>query len=235
MPQIFAARTASPLFLPSLSRLNDDPESYARQFTLAFRIISVGGSIVAVGFLLSGTTVTTLVYSDQFAGVASFIGWLGVASGIRILRMAPVIAAFSKADTKIPLFANIGRSIAIIGFLFVVLEGLPLVWISRCLVISECLALATAMIALRMRHHDSLRNGLPGILFMAIWIVLAAQLASLGILHGTMRTLGATLLIELVMIASAVATILPVGALKEIARSRGHDGSEAASRSHQEG
>ncbi|MCP5066715.1 MAG: oligosaccharide flippase family protein [bacterium] len=223
MPQIFAARTAAPLFLPSLSSLQDDPQGYARQFRSCFRFLSVAGTAMAVGFLLSGTTVTVLVYSEQYAGVGPFIGWLGIATGVRILRMAPVIAAFSQADTKIPLLANLGRSSAIVGYLFVTLQGMPLVWISRCLAIGEVVAVLIAMIALRQRHRIWLHFGGPPILFMMIWVLIASQIAASGILVGPLQTLGATLLIELALLASAVATLLPVSTLKEVARTRGHE------------
>jgi O-antigen/teichoic acid export membrane protein len=218
MPQIFASRTIPTLFLPGLSSLRDDPERHAQLFGSCLRFLSVLGTALAVGFLLSGTTLTVLIYSDRYAGVSPFIGWLGVATGIRILRMGPVVGAFSKGDTKIPLFGNIGRSFAVIGFLIVTLQALPLVWISRCLVLGEVLAVVVTLLALRMRHRVSLRSALQPILFMAVWTLTASRIAASGMLEGHAQTLGVTLLVELILLATAVATLLPVRTLKELAQ-----------------
>ena len=222
MPQIFAARSIGPLFSPGLSSLQDDKEGYARLYKTCFRFLTLTGAVMAVGFLLSGTTVTVLVYSELYAGVEPLIGWLGIATGIRIMRMAPIMGGFSRADTKIPLFANLARSTAVFAYFFVTIQGLPLVWICRCLVFGEIMAVSVAMLALRKRHGIPLHYGYAPILFLGIWILIAWQVAASGLLNGPIQTLAATAVIELVMLASAVLTMLPVRTLKELAKLKGH-------------
>jgi len=223
LPQTLAAKTIPALFLPILSSLQGNRAAFARSYQTCLGLMSLLATLLATGFLFCGTEVTVLIYSDRYAGVAPFIGWLGIASAIRVLRMGPTVAAYAEGDTKILLYANLGRSVLVLGYLFIALSGLPLVWMSRCLVLGEVLATALSVLLLWTRHGVRPDGGLRAAVFLIAWVGIGlASDGFAGAIRGESRIL-LTVFAEMLVVASAVAFVVPVAQLREMLAARGRD------------
>lgn len=223
MPQILVGGIVSPLFLPSLSSLHGQTKRYLHTYGSCVRVYSIMGTTLAVLFLVGGTSLTVLVYGERYAGVGGLISWMGIAACSRIVRMAPVLAGFSKADTKISLYANFARSVLIVGYLITIVTGSPLQWICVSLFAGEMVALVVAIWLLSSRHGIPASTCVSSLVFTTAWVLIAAAVADSVELEGVWMPLALTALLVLLVPLSALMTILPRERLREIAGATGHD------------
>lgn len=151
-PTMIVANVCTSLFLPLLSRAQDSRSQFERRYLACTHIVSLLAVVVATGFIVAGERVVTLVYGQKYAAAGVFIGWLSAMWALRILRVAPTLAAMAYGDTRNAMVSNLARSSALVGILFVAATGRSLIWIAVCGFLGELLALVVCVWRLQLQH-----------------------------------------------------------------------------------
>ncbi|HMD84913.1 MAG TPA: oligosaccharide flippase family protein [Terriglobia bacterium] len=151
-PGTIAANMCTSLFLPLLSLAQGLRVQFERRYLACAQVVSLIAVVVAMGFIVAGGRVVTLVYGQKYAAAGVFIGWLSAMCAVRILRYAPTLAAMAYADTRNAMVSNLARSSALVGMLFVAATGRSPVWIAVCGFLGELLALVVCVWRLQLRH-----------------------------------------------------------------------------------
>ncbi|HWP85969.1 MAG TPA: oligosaccharide flippase family protein [Terriglobia bacterium] len=154
-PTMVVANIMSNLFLPVLSQAQTAREEFHRRYELCTQAITMAGLATAVGFIIAGGALVTLIFGEKYAAASAFIGILGAMWGLRTLRIAPTLAAMALGDTKNAMASNIARSVALPAMLFSVGAGLGLPSIAVCGLVGELLAMLVCVARLKARHGVS--------------------------------------------------------------------------------
>lgn len=152
-PSLLAANVGNSLFLPLLSEAQNDVVEFNNRTEFASQIMSLFAVLIAVPFILCGGWIIAFLYGGNYSAAGGFISWLAVMWAIRVLRTAPTVAAISRSDTRNAMFANILRSLALVGMLTAAAIGAPLVWIPVSGVVGEALALSLTIWRLHYRGY----------------------------------------------------------------------------------
>lgn len=180
-PSMVVASVASQLFLPLLSRAQNDRAQFERRYAVCSQLVALASGLISIPFIVAGGSMVTIIYGVKYAAAAKFIGWLGAMQFLRTLRVAPTLAAMALGDTENAMYANIARTTAFVGVLIIAATGQDLRWIAACGFFGEILAFATCV--LRLRKRQGLPTSIPtrpGAV-VALGVVLGAVLAILGI------------------------------------------------------
>lgn len=184
-PTLIVSNICSSLFLPLLSSAKGTWSKFKRRYLACIQIVSLVGAVVAIGFIVAGGSFVILVYGQQYAEAGIFVGWLAAMQALRILRVAPTLAAMAYADTRNAMVSNIARSSALVGVLLAAASGRGLIWIAVSGFLGELLALAVCVCRLQLRH------AVPAILCLRPFAVFAGGVAvSLLVVVCGIRKLG---------------------------------------------
>lgn len=116
-PCLMLAKTLNSVMLPQLSRRRSDPTAFN---ATALAVCEAGlflSALVAVGLAVAGPVMVLLVFGERYIAALSVIGLLGIMHAMRISKMGPATAAVASGMTKLPLYANMLRLIALpIGY-----------------------------------------------------------------------------------------------------------------------
>jgi O-antigen/teichoic acid export membrane protein len=178
-PTMLIANVGSTLLLPHLARVQKEPERFERRYTAYSQIISLLATSISIPFIAAGGRLVVLIYGQKYAAATGFIGWLGAMWALRIIRVAPTVAAMALGDTKNAMVSNIARTGALVGALMVAASGRGLLWITLCGFLGELLALATSVWRLE-RHHAVPATVCLKPLAIVVLSMTMAGLASLG-------------------------------------------------------
>lgn len=160
------------LFLPVLSRVQNDPlQFHNRSRFLAVELCTLA-SMISVLFLILGGKMVVLVYGAKYSAASEVLGWLAVFQAVRLMRAGPVLASLAKADTRNSLYSNIIRSLALAAGILVGIYGMHLKWLAFSAICGESAAFVYSVFRLARKH------GVP----LNIWI--SPFLATFGILAG---------------------------------------------------
>jgi O-antigen/teichoic acid export membrane protein len=164
-PSLLASSVGTSLFLPILSQAQYSSEKFDERYLFVSQVISLLATCITVPFILNGGWAVNVLYGGKYAAASGFVGWIAAMWGIRIFRTAPTVAALSKGDTRNAMFANILRSLALLGMMGVAVAGAGLRWIPFCGFAGEILACSLTVWRLERRHgvlaSSSLRPFLP--------------------------------------------------------------------------
>ena len=176
-PTLIVASMSSSLLLPLLSRLQKKPREFAAKYAMSAQILGVVSGAFTIGIIAGGGWLVTLMYGRKYAAAEDFIGILAVMQGIRILRVAPTLAAMAHGDTKNALFSNVCRCLSIVGLVWVAWSGRSIVWIAAMGLPGEALGFIYSVLQLRRQHGVALAGGIQpatgvGVLICAVVVVL---------------------------------------------------------------
>ena len=180
-PTMLVANVSTQLFLPLLSRAQEMKEQFERRYAGCSELMSLVAAAIAIPFILAGGWAVTLVYGAKYAAAAGFIGWLGAMWALRILRVAPTLAAMARGDTRNSMVSNMARTIALAGILFVAATGRPLVWVAICGFVGELLALTVCLWRLQREHGVSSRIALKPFMAAGASMMLAGMAVMAGV------------------------------------------------------
>lgn len=145
MPGVMLSKICSSLFLPSLAK----EQSHNDFFLIKIRLFSQGVAVIAIIFnsvmLFSGDRLLPLIYGKQYSSPGNLVALLSVMWTIRIVRALPSTIAMAKRKTKLLMFTNIIRTLALAGTMLVVVNGMNLNWIAVSGVAGEALAYTTSL------------------------------------------------------------------------------------------
>jgi O-antigen/teichoic acid export membrane protein len=144
-PTLFIANISASLFLPLLSTVQEIASQFQRRYVACLEAVSLAASVISILFITAGGTLVRMIYGPRYAGAAAVIGWLGAMWALRIVRVAPTLAAMALGDTKNTMIANFARSLALIGMAIAAATGMGLVWIAISGFAGEALALTASV------------------------------------------------------------------------------------------
>jgi O-antigen/teichoic acid export membrane protein len=143
------------------------------------QVIALAAMFITIPFIVAGGWAVDILYGHKYAAAAGFIGWLGAMWGIRIIRVAPTVAAIARGDTQNAMYSNVARSLAFVGMLLVAALGGRLAWISICGFLGELLAFTASLWRLRVRQSVPVSICLKPFLVFSGGMAVAAFLAAL--------------------------------------------------------
>jgi O-antigen/teichoic acid export membrane protein len=146
------AGVVSPLALPALSSVRNDPGKFRRVLEKLMELSLACAVPLALGFAILGPVLLRLLLSADYQEAGAFIGALGLAAGLRMLRMTPNAAQMAMGDNMALCHAGVWRISGTLLALGVAWHGGPLAWIAWCGVAGEIVALAVTAVLLRRRR-----------------------------------------------------------------------------------
>lgn len=208
MPTMMLARVATPVLLPSLSRLTEDPERFAQRHRVSLELLTVGTLGYVCLLVGAGGSLMALLYGDAYRGAGAFIGAIALMQALRMVRIAPTLAAMAHGDTRNALIANLWRTGSLALALFAAAMQAPLVWVALAGVAGEVVALLVSVRRLMRRQRVPLTASWP------LAALPAGALVGLVLLFALSRDAGDGLAHDVVAVAGAMAV---GGALMAIA------------------
>ena len=160
-PTLVMSRVIQTLFLPRMSRAQDDQVRLQWLFDGAADGAIVLAVCFSVGTALLGVPMLLFLFGPKYAAAAPYLLLLVVMQSIRFVRAVPAVVAMARAETRNPLYANIVRGAFVPLALVVVMVTNNVVWLIMCGIAGEVVAALTAaylvrrMIGLDLRHFVS--------------------------------------------------------------------------------
>lgn len=164
-PSIALGRAASSLLLPLLAQAQDDGARFLRRYELSNQALALAAAALAVPLAVFGGSLVRVIFGAKYDETGAFIGWIAAMQALRVLRMAPTVAAMARGDTINAMWANVARTAALIGVIGAAAAQAPLVWIAAAGFAGEAAALACALLLLRRKHGTPVAACLgPGVI-----------------------------------------------------------------------
>lgn len=192
-PALASANVASSLFLPLLSRVQDAPEEFAHRYSKCLRWMLWTGLALGGAFITSGQWLVEFVSGVQYRPDWWLVSWLGLLWSLRVVRVAPTVAALALGDTKNALYSNLVRTLSLVAIAVSVSLRAGVDWIAFCGFAGEVAALAASLFRLKVTHNLDLSE--PVRLLGAY----AAILSGLGVLTVTVPRIAPLSLLPLLL------------------------------------
>jgi O-antigen/teichoic acid export membrane protein len=151
-PTSLVANVSTSLFLPLLSRVQDSLQEFERRYLACSLATSILAAFFSIPVIVGGHWLILFVYGWKYAAAGSFIAWLAGMWAVRIIRVAPTLAAVAKCDTRNAMISNVARTAALAGVVLAIATGRPLIWVAACGFFGELLAMAVNVFRLTHRH-----------------------------------------------------------------------------------
>jgi O-antigen/teichoic acid export membrane protein len=226
-PTLFTANISASLFLPLLSTVQGMADQFRRRYVACLEAVCLAATLISILFITAGGKLVPLIYGAKYAGASAFIGWLAVMWALRIVRVAPTLAAMALGDTKNTMIANFARTLALFGMATAAASGAGLVWVAISGFGGEALALVASVWRL------SRNNGIsPALCVKPVALVVfgmglstvAAHVLTGGLTVTIATWIGCTLLVSGMMLALFQGLREDLLSLVFKVRGRAHDG-----------
>jgi O-antigen/teichoic acid export membrane protein len=203
---MMALTVLSSVFLPLLSRAQDDRELYRRRYVLCSEIATVSAALIPCFLITSGELIMVAAFGSKYSGAGSVVSILAIANGLRIIRGVPTIAGMARGDTINNLISNLVRIISLPLAVVAVMTKSSMSWVAACAVAGEALALLASWHRLRRKCGvpiwDGLRSTAAACLIVAATAIPACKIAShCPLVLGLAINLAACLVAALFMVA----------------------------------
>jgi O-antigen/teichoic acid export membrane protein len=152
-PTMFIANIASSLLLPLLATAQDRRPEFLDRYTTCWQAVSLAAALVSISFITCGGTIQGAVYGPKYAMAGTLIAWLGMMWAMRIVRVAPTLAAMALGDSKNAMLSNGVRTLSIVGMLAAGASGAPLWWVAISGFGGEVLAVLVSVWRLDRRNE----------------------------------------------------------------------------------
>lgn len=113
VPMAILARAHQFVFLPMISRHQDDPATFARGARLTIESQLALAILIIVFFNLFGVDSVIILYGEQYAVAGLLLSWMGIMQGMRMARTGATTVALALADTRHSLIANGVRGLSV--------------------------------------------------------------------------------------------------------------------------
>lgn len=182
-PTMLVANVCSSLFLPLLSNAQSNIGQFTKNYLSCMQIVSLMASLISILFIVSGGWIVQTIYGQKYVAGETFIGVLAAMQAMRILRVAPTLAAMAFADTKSVMISNIARTSALAGVLFSSITGRSLVWVAASGLAGEILAFMTGIWRLQRCHSVAARLSLKPFALCGLAMLLGTTVVAAGVSH----------------------------------------------------
>jgi O-antigen/teichoic acid export membrane protein len=187
IPWFMGANVFTSLLLPILSRVQDDPVAFRRQYSRCLAYVSLACSLMLSPLILLGGFLIQFFYGDKYSGATMLTAVLGLTCGVRFLRLAPAIAAIATADAKNQLYSNIWRGISFPLALVAVWLNAGVVAFALCALAAEIAAAVFSFFRFSVRSGLHLAEQRDSLLLMLVCFGVSFLIGALQI-HWTMMT-----------------------------------------------
>lgn len=181
-PSMVFANAAQSFFMPMLSRVQDDPEKLEAGSVATIKACLMIGITISVGLSLAGPAFLLLLFGNDYIGGVAIIAWFALMQGIRMAKAGPTIVAISCGQTKLPLYANIVRSFALVFALVAVWQGWGVLGIVIGGIIGETMAVVYFLSLLKRKFGIDLsllyKSVVVSMVLIATAIFLSANFAT---------------------------------------------------------
>lgn len=174
-PALLVSKVLNTVILPFFSRKQDDHRQLNVSYLHSTEITVLIASAYTVFFTLYGGAALALVFGDHFQGNAELMAALGILWSLRMLRVPATLLAMSKGHTKVGLTANIFRSFAIFGVLYLSMRQSPIELIAYTGCAGELLAVLITLIQVRRMYGSQYHW-----LFPNIWLFIFSVITSMN-------------------------------------------------------
>jgi len=158
IPWFVFGQVGSSILLPILSRVQDDPALFRRQYRASVEYAGVGAVVLMLPLMVAGEPLVALLFGPKYVGAGPLMALLGAAAAVRFLRFVPSVAAMARADTKNQLCSNAWRSLGLpLAFCVATLGG-KVTLIAACALVAELMAAGFSVLWLRRRQGVPLRD-----------------------------------------------------------------------------
>jgi O-antigen/teichoic acid export membrane protein len=165
------------LFLPYLSGVQKTRRQFERRYVALCQIISLVAAMISTPFIVAGGSLVILIYGQKYAAAAGFIGWLGAMWALRLIRVAPTLAAMALGDTRNAMISNAVRTLALPCVLLTAATGGSLARIAICGFVGELMALAVCVGRLQQKHRIPAKPFLKPVAVFTVGMILAGIVA----------------------------------------------------------
>ena len=152
IPSLLIARIASSAALPWMAKVQHDAVEFTRRYVNVNISLSLVAAAYLVAFSSGGNWVIGLLFGESFQVSRALIAWLATAQAVRVVRTMSSIAAMARADSRLPLLANLFRLTGIAGAAAAAYGRLPLEFIAAAGCVGEFIAGVAATAYLKRRH-----------------------------------------------------------------------------------
>ena len=204
------------VFLPELSRQQDDPAAFGQTVTLTVQSRATLAIIMLLGIAVAGPDALLLVFGEKYAEATALVLWVGLFHAGRTLKGAPNTIAVSRAATTNPLYSNMLR-LGSLPVAFLALQaGATLVQVIAIATVAELAALTLSLVLLRRTLGPLPRGVYTGTAAAVAVFALAALDAVLfpaaPVLFGSFHAF------QIVLLAAGAAAIVSMGTMRRWAR-----------------
>ncbi|WP_321576523.1 oligosaccharide flippase family protein [Sphingomonas sp. IC4-52] len=112
-PANLIAKSLQTVTLPPLSRARSDTGDFQRIYDRCCSVTALAALASILGALLLGKVIIALLFGEKFMPAAGFLTALACMNALRLLRVAPTIAAMAHGETRNPLYANMVRALGV--------------------------------------------------------------------------------------------------------------------------
>lgn len=181
-PILLASRVSATFLLPLFSKYRDNADRTGVVYRHALHILVASGSVIATVWIVAGPATIVALFGAEYAEAARVLGWLALAQSMRLIRIAPVLAAMAHGDTHTALRSNLARSTSLAIGCGAAIGGAALEWIVVADLVGECLALLVAGRRVSRLHVRGSSTILPAALGLAsaMAVMMAATANRLG-------------------------------------------------------
>ena len=139
----------SPISLPWLSAVHEDPGAFQARFIELGHVIGLITVVVFVPITLMGSDVVAFIFGEEYLGAVILIGLLSTGMAIKVMRSLYVNAFLASGQTRDLMLSETARVLGILLAALVLYLGGGLVWVGLATLSGELAAYLFC--ALRMR------------------------------------------------------------------------------------
>jgi O-antigen/teichoic acid export membrane protein len=114
IPGLMVASVLFSLLLPIMSRVQDNTNAFRAKYRLCAQVMAVFAAVFASFLSMAGGAIVTFAFGAKYAGCGPLITLLVAALALRLMRVAPNIAAMAKGDTQNMMFSNGARLVGVV-------------------------------------------------------------------------------------------------------------------------
>lgn len=173
VPTQIVASLASTILLPALSDVQQDSHAFIRRIAGAAEATALLGGILGIGLIMLSPTVVDVLYGEQYRRAAELVSILAAAWSLRLLRVAPTMAAMARTDTLNLLMSNIWRCVGLGLAIIAAATGADVRLIAVSAVLGELCGIAASCVILRKRHAVPLRTSGTPALVCSVFLLVA--------------------------------------------------------------
>ena len=176
-PVLATLRVVGGTALPVLAKARDAYTVLRSRYALLSQALSLCGAVFALAMVIAGEPLVALLFGDKYTGAGLVAAWIACAQGVRLIRGAPINAAWARNETGSSMLGNVVRLSGLLLLIPVLVLKGPLWWVAIAGLIGEVLALFATAVAVHRLHRLEVRLCLGPTLLGAVCVGLGAAVA----------------------------------------------------------